>query len=103
MFEARAAVLTFDFFLYVTYKLITVVPCFVIAFAFLRRKQWGLYLLIFHNGLWIIYVSYAVFIEIITARTKVNVPVIIAVLLIYSVLISLVVAAVRSQEPKEIE
>jgi len=88
-------VLTFDFLLYLTYKVITVVPCLLIAYAFFRRKRWGLYLLVIYNSLWIFYVSYAVFAEIMTTGPGMRAPVLIAVLLIYFVLISLVVSAVR--------
>jgi|SRR5258707_11309330 len=34
-------------------------PCFPIAYAWIRRRKWGRYLLIAYNGLWFADMSYA--------------------------------------------
>jgi len=34
-------------------------PCFLIAYAWIRRRKWGRYLLVAYNGLWFAYMSYA--------------------------------------------
>ena len=33
-------------------------PCFPIAYAWIRRRRWGWYLLIAYNGLWFVSMSY---------------------------------------------
>jgi hypothetical protein len=34
-------------------------PCYPIAYAWIRRRKWGRYLLIAYNGLWFMAMSYA--------------------------------------------
>jgi hypothetical protein len=48
-----------DSLLYAAVKLITVVPCFIIAYGWIRRKKWGLHLMIAYNALWLTYVTFA--------------------------------------------
>lgn len=79
--------------IYFGYKVLAVGPCFLIAYACIRRRNWGRYLIIGYNGLCLTYVTAAVISEIVTNPKSIDGPIVVAILVIYSVLGSLIAFA----------
>jgi hypothetical protein len=70
-------------------------PCFLIAYAWIRRRKWGLYLLIVYNGLWFTYMSYSFVVRMIGYSESHLVLVVTAFLSILIVLGGLIVFALQ--------
>jgi hypothetical protein len=86
LYAPKSAMISAHSLIYFGYKIVVLGPCFLIAYAFIRRRKWGQYLLIAYNGLWLTYVTFALVAELVTEPKPLAGPVLIVVLLIYIIL-----------------
>lgn len=68
-------------------------PCFLIAYACIRGRKWGRYLLIAYNGLWLTYLTFALAAGMIADAKPIANSVVISLLVIFIVLGSLIAFA----------
>src|SRR2546428_9517850 len=47
-----------DTWVWWAYRIAAVGPCFAVAYAFLRRRNWGWYLLIAYNSSWLVFLTF---------------------------------------------
>jgi hypothetical protein len=83
------------FFMHLGTLMLIYGPCFFIAYGWIRRRKWGLYLLIAYNGLWFTYFSFAFVSRMISAPRSDLSWVVMSFLIILILLGSLIALAFR--------
>jgi len=86
LYAPKSALISADSLIYSGYKIITFGPCCLIAYAFIRQRKWGRYLLISYNAMWLVYVTFALIGESTTEPQRLEGPVLVVALIAYMVL-----------------
>lgn len=84
LYAPQSALTSGNSLIYFGYKIVTIGPCYFIAYALIRQRNWGRYLLISYNALWLVYITFALVRT--TEPQGVDTPVLVVALIAYIIL-----------------